>query len=289
MTRVPLAAEARVHSPSSLAEAVELLGSADDPAVPLAGGTGVLRGHIGNHGFAPAYVLVSRLEELRVVERERSRVIVGAAVTHAGMADALAGIPQLAGLANAAAKSATATIRRMATVGGNLATPFPAADLVPALLATDADVELTDGIGSRTLPLADYLQQRLTLPQGTLLTRIVVPVRDGVSAHERLTLRRAGDYPVAIVHTHVNLADGVVREATVAIGAVEKVARIWHSLSERLLGRPLDVDAATMAARELTAELSPRDATDCDGWYRLQVLPTLVGRTIRTLQATGGQ
>jgi aerobic carbon-monoxide dehydrogenase medium subunit len=283
--RVVSTSEANVLVPASIKDAVDMLAT-EDGALPLAGGTWVMRGAVRGDGFESVYVLVSRLPELRAFERTAWTLTIGAAVTHQQLADELAGDRAFAGLAAAAAESANPAIRRVATVGGNLATlEFSAGDLVPALLAADAQVELVDENGATTLAIADYLASRPDRRAGALLTKITVPVRDGMSAHERLTLRKAGDYPVAIVDVYVELdADGSVDLASVAVGSVEVVARSWPSLAARLQGSTLDPQAAELAARELSAELTPRDGTDVSGWYRVNVLPTVVGRAIRTLQ-----
>jgi carbon-monoxide dehydrogenase medium subunit len=291
MMRVASASEARVLLPTSVEDAVEMLAPANGPALPLAGGTWVMRGAIRGDGFEPAYVLVSRLPELQTIERNDAMLTIGAAVTHQQLADTLEGDLSFLGLAAAAAKSANPAIRRIATVGGNLATSeFSAGDLVPALIASGSEVELVGPDGSRTLAIADYLASRRDSHSGSLITQIKVPVRNGVSAHERLTLRKAGDYPVVIVDVYVELdGDGIVSVANVAIGSVESVARSWPTLAARLQGSALDPGAAELATRELSGELSPRDGTDVSGWYRLKVLPTVVGRAVRALQTMGAR
>jgi carbon-monoxide dehydrogenase medium subunit len=289
LTRHRDTASSVLHRPVTVAEAVDLL--ADGSASVLAGGSWVMRGEIRGDGFADAYVLVSGLPELLELRRTDDALVIGAAVTHAQLARFLAGDPHLAGLSAAARTSANPAIRRVATVGGNLATiDFAAADLVPALLALSARVTLVDAAGERHLALADYLASRPDAAPGALLTQVTVPVTPGLTVHERLTMRVAGDYPVAIVDAHVRLdADGLVDEATIAVGSVEPVARLWPSLSSRLVGAPLDAGVAEATARELAGELRGRDGVEAQGWYRLQVLPTLVGRAFYTLQQETGQ
>ncbi len=291
MTRVASASDVRVVIPTTLEEAVDLIAGEDDRATPLAGGTWVMRGAVRGDGFEPTYALVSRLPELRVIDRRADVLSVGAAVTHQELADALAKEPSLRGLAVAAARSANPAIRRVATVGGNLATTaFAAGDLVPALIAAGAEVQLMDAQGARVVAISEFLASRTEFLGGALLTHVRIPLGVGLSAHERLTLRRGGDYPVAIADVYVELdGNGVVQNATVAIGSVEAVARGWPSLADRLIGSVLDVGAAEFATRELCSEIHPRDGVEASGWYRLQVLPTVVGRAIRTLQTAEGR
>ncbi|MGM0561620.1 MAG: FAD binding domain-containing protein [Pseudomonadota bacterium] len=121
-------------------------------------------------------------------------VTLGAGLTHARLAAALAELPELRGLAQAAGRSANPAIRQVATLGGNLcATEFPAADLPPALLALEASVWLhRDGSGvAEELPLEDFLARRDQLLPGALVVAVSIPRTAQRSAHARLP--QAGD------------------------------------------------------------------------------------------------
>lgn len=168
----------------------------------------------------------------------------------------------------------------MATIGGNLATSeFAAADCVPALLCLDADVEISGRDGHERIGLADFLAIRSTLAPGRLVTRIIVPRVERKTAHARLPLRRAGDYPVAIVSLSVGIdAANRVQAARIAVGSVEPSARRWPRLEAALIGHPLDAAAAARRAAELADEFVGRDSVDAPAWYRLSVLPGLVRR-----------
>ena len=68
---------------------------------------------------------------------------IGTAITHARLAEVLAGVPELALLATVITSAANHGVRRAATLGGNRrAVDFLAADLACALLALDADIDL---------------------------------------------------------------------------------------------------------------------------------------------------
>ncbi len=278
---------ASLYLPPSLPVALDALAERGPDGAVLAGGTWIMRGPIRHEPMARAYVAVSHLPSLQQVMVTDAAVEIGAGVTHAALAAALAGHQELAALAQAAGLSANPAVRAVATVGGNLcATAFAAADLVPALLSLDAQVELAGHAGIERMALARFLAIRAALEPGRLLTRIVVPRRPARSAHVRLTLRKAGDYPVAIVSLAAELdAAGRVRAARVAVGSVEAVARRWDELEAALIGRPLDPGHAATAAAALGDGFTARDGVEAPGWYRLQVLPTLVRRAVAAVTA----
>ncbi|GKQ49655.1 xanthine dehydrogenase family protein subunit M [Bradyrhizobium sp. Ce-3] len=273
-------APATIYVAPSLAAGLDALGEYGAAGAAFAGGTWIMRSAIRHEPLSTHYVAVGRLTELTAVRIGGDAIEIGAAVTHAALAAALADLPEFAGLAAAAGSSANPAIRAMATIGGNLATSdFAAADCVPALLCLDADIEIASRDGRERISLARFLELRSTLAPGRLVTRIIVPRTDRKTAHVRLPLRRSGDYPVAIVSLSVSLdAANRVRAARIAVGSVEPSARRWPRLEAMLLGRPLDAAAAARTAAELTDEFAGRDGVDAPAWYRVSVLPGLVRR-----------
>ncbi|MGX1096303.1 FAD binding domain-containing protein [Amorphus sp. MBR-141] len=277
--------DVRLHVATSLSDAVAVLAEHGADAVPMAGATWIMRAPLRAEAFRPLYVALGRVEEMRGVAVRPAEIAIGACVTHAELAAALAPLADCRGLAAAAGTSANPAVRAVATVGGNLASSdFAAADLVPALLAADAAVEIAGPSGTESLPLDRYLARRSALEPGRILSRVLVPRQGRVSAHARLPLRVAGDYPVAIVSLSVALgADGTIAEARVAVGSVEPVARRWPELEAALAGQPLDAEAASRAAAGCAHVFQGRDGVEASGAYRVRVLPALVRRAVAAL------
>ncbi len=267
----------RVAFPASTAEAVGLLAAAGPAAAPLAGGTWVMRAGLRGEPAADTYVSLRRIPALRAVAVEAG-LRIGACVTHAELAAALAPHPAFAGLRDAAARSANPAVRAMATVGGAVSTPgFAASDLVPALLALEADVVVERPGGSETVPLERFMALRGRPEAGRLVTAVHVGSPPARSAHVRLTLRAAGDYPVAIV----DVCDPGTGAPRVALGSVEAQPARWRALEDALAGG----EDPQVAATRLAAQLTPRDGVDAEGWYRVAVLPALVRRALQALEA----
>ncbi|MFF3501569.1 FAD binding domain-containing protein [Streptomyces sp. NPDC003247] len=128
-------------------------------------------------------------------------------------------------------------------------------DLGVALTAFDAVVsyETVDGpgetpIGAFYLPVGDTPHRETALPPGALITGVTLPPAP-VAAHSRYRkVRERASYAFAIgsVAAALDVRDGVVREARLALGAV--ASRPWRATAaERVLtGAP--ADAATFAA-----------------------------------------
>jgi carbon-monoxide dehydrogenase medium subunit len=274
-----------IYIAKSVSDAVTALTDHGPSAELFAGGTWVMRGPLRQETEPRFYVALSKVKELSVVTVSDDDVSIGACVTHAALAEALDGMPDMSALATAAAKSANPAIRRVATVGGNLSTMgFSAADLVPAMLCLDAEVEVTSQAGIERLPLAAYLQRRAAAAPSGVMTRAIIRRSGARSAHARLPLRKAGDYPVAILSVAVDRRpDGLIEVARVAVGSVETVARRWHALEDAMTGAALVPHRIAGQAAELLEDFDARDGIEAEGWYRLKVLPTLARRALETI------
>ncbi|MGH7119192.1 MAG: FAD binding domain-containing protein [Acetobacteraceae bacterium] len=262
----------------TIADACAALADRGAAGAFLAGGTWVMRAPLRHETHAPFYVGIGRIPELNVIDIEENQIRIGACVTHAQLAARLANVAPCNGLTTAARSAANPAIREMATIGGNLWTwDFPAADLPPALLCLDAELELHTPSRQQRLPIEHFLKERRNLEPGTLLTQVIVPRRPVRTGHARLPLRKAGDYPVVIVSMAAILAaNRVADDIRVAVGSLETSPLRWPQLERQLVGRPLDPRIAhDLAAAEATS-FAARDSVEAPGWYRLQVLPALV-------------
>jgi carbon-monoxide dehydrogenase medium subunit len=275
----------RLYMATSVDDAVAALRDRGPEGAALAGATWIMRAPIRREALHPSYVGIGGIAELRAVEVTDDEIRIGACVTHARLVAALAGFGECAGLVAAAAGAANPAVRQMATVGGNLcAAGFPASDLAPALFCLDASIELCTPGGKERVPLSRFLEMRGHLASGTLLTKVVIKRRPLRCAHMRLPLRKAGDYPVAIVSLAAVLAgNGLIEDIRVAVGSVEATAKRWPELEARLRGRKLDSDEAHELAEAESGAFHGRDGIEAPGWYRVQVLPSLVRRAAEAI------
>jgi carbon-monoxide dehydrogenase medium subunit len=257
----------QISEPATVEEAGRLLASLGSDGGVLAGGTWIMR----EAARRPHYVSLRRVGGLATVERGAEQVRIGALATHTEIGTI--GHPALAGLAAAARRSAFPAVRNVATLGGNLAAPFPEADLVPPLLAADATVELA---GGQSIDIESWV--RGERPEHALIVAVRVPApAQRRAAFERLTVRAGAEYSLASVAVSVDFdADGRVATARVAVGAVaERPCRVPDAEAALVAGE----EAGRAAARALTG----RDGLDAPGWYRLEVLPALFARALGAL------
>ena len=277
------AAHIRMTHPRSVEEALGDLES--DGTIAIGGGTWVMRAPLRHEQGADCLVALHGIDGFSCLDVGHDSVAIGPLVTHERLAQFLQKTATFRVLREAAGRAANPGVRRIATIGGNISTSaFAASDFAPALLSLDARIGIADRTGTRDLSIEEFLSRRAALTRPWLLTGITVPSRRRLTAHERLPMRRAGDYPCAIVSVSAEIDDaGLLRDVRIGVGAVEATARRWHQLEKALTGRP--PAQSEQASRDLAADFFGRDAADAPGWYRTRVLPVLIRRALATIEA----
>lgn len=239
-----------VHVAKSIEDAAVALAAAKESGAQLlAGGTWVMRAPVRRQDLAASYVAIGRIEALKTLEVDDQEARIGACATHAEIAEFLKTFPEFEGLRAAAGRSANPAVRNMATIGGNIcAANFAASDFAPALLSLDTSVDVATTTGERRMSFSEFLAARSE--PDLFVTRVTIRRSARRSSHVRLPLRKAGDYPVAIVSVSTNIGAGSrVSEPRIAVGSVEEVAKRWTSLEEALVGAPLQTPANEAGGR----------------------------------------
>jgi aerobic carbon-monoxide dehydrogenase medium subunit len=239
--------------PSSLTDAIALLGSDGRVAKPLAGGQSL--GPMLNLRLAQPDLLVdiTALPELRRAEADSDGVLIGACVTHADVEDGRVPDPTWGALPAVARAIAYRAVRNRGTIGGSLAHADPAADWISALAALGAEVVTRGPSGQRRLPVERFMAGAFeaALERDELLEAIRVP---RLSPRRRWGFykfcRKAGEYAHAIGAVLLDPERAVCRAV---IGATEATPIVVADAAPLFGGRPENL--ARTFDRALAAEL----------------------------------
>jgi carbon-monoxide dehydrogenase medium subunit len=142
--------------PASLAEAAATLARGSGDARLLAGGQS-LGPMLNLRLVRPAtLVAIAHLPELGAVAESADAVTIGAAVTHAAIADGRT--PDIGGILACIAQGiAYRAVRNLGTIGGSLCHADPAADWLCTLTALGASVLTWSEAGGRSIALAQFV------------------------------------------------------------------------------------------------------------------------------------
>ncbi|UOA29476.1 FAD binding domain-containing protein [Pseudosulfitobacter sp. DSM 107133] len=266
-----------LHRPETLDAALALL--AEGGGVVLAGGTDVYPGL--RAAPPPARMIdVSAVAGLRGIARVDEGWRIGAATTWTDVVRA--DLPALFdGLKLAAREVGSVQIQNTGTVAGNLCNASPAADGVPALMALDAEVELTGPSGARRVPLSAFIQgvRKVDLAAGELMTAIYVHDAPGCGAFRKLGARRYLVISIAMVSAVVHADGGRIVRARIAVGSCSPVARRLVDLETALVGAALGDVGGIVGEARLDA-LTPIDDVRASAVFRMDAVRTLVRRTL---------
>ena len=271
--------------PSALKETLALLA---EPARLLAGGTDVFPG-AGERPLTGRIIDISRLRELRGVVQTPEGVRIGAATTWTDLVRA--DLPPAFDALRAAAREIGAIqIQNRGTIGGNLCNASPAADGVPPLLILDAEVELVSARGLRRLPLSQFItgNRRTLLRDDEILTAVVVPAPPAGARATFLKLGARRYLVISIAMAAVLLdiaADGLVREARIALGACSAVAQRLADAEAALVGRRADAGLGEALRAEHLKALTPIDDVRASAAYRREVALILIRRAVNSCMA----
>lgn len=264
------------HQAATLTEALDLAGRG---ARLLAGGTDLYPG--AGTRLAGSVVDIAGLAELRGISAGDG-LRIGASTTWSEIA--AAALPSAcAALQEAALQVGGRQIQNAGTVGGNLCNASPAADGVPPLLVLDAEVELAGAGGLRRLPLSDFLlgPRRVDLRPGEVLVALHLPqaALAGRSRFEKLGARAYLVISIAMVAVRLEILDGQITTARVAVGACGPVARRLTAVEAALLG-PVAGAADRVDAAQVAAGLSPIADVRASAEYRAGAAAELIRRAV---------
>jgi xanthine dehydrogenase YagS FAD-binding subunit len=140
-------------------------------------------------------------------------------------------------------------------------------DFAQALIALDAEVEIAGDGAARKIPFAtlhrppgDTPQIETTLAPGELITGFAIAAAPWARRSLYLKIRDRASYEFALASAAValDLQDGTVRQARIALGGVSTLPWRAHEAEQALRDQPLDDRTLQAAAEAAFAEARPR-------------------------------
>ncbi|MBC8352282.1 MAG: xanthine dehydrogenase family protein subunit M [Planctomycetes bacterium] len=285
------------QSPSTVAEAIELMAKHNGSARPLAGGTDLIdQMRVGR--LAPDVLIdVKKLDELNVLSADAAGLHVGAAVPCYRIYGDETVNSQYTALADSCHIIGGIQIQSRASIGGNLCNSGPAADSTPSMIALGGVCVIAGPSGSREIAVESFCTGpgKNVLEPGELLVEVRFPARPANSGshYRRMIPRNEMDIAVVGVGASVTLDDSGQNfvSARIGLGAIAATPLFAEAAGESLAGQPVNdesLEKAAAAAREIASPI-----TDMRGTreYRIHVTGVLVKRVLQAaiVRARGEQ
>jgi len=273
------------HEPRTTDEACALLARWGKEARIIAGGTDLLVDLKQDNIRVGHLISIARFDELKRIETTEEGLSIGALVTLNEVARSDLVKERIKALSEAADSMASTQVRNAGTIGGNIASAVPSADIPPALIAAGASVSLRGGKGDRKVMLKEFfLGPRNTVLQGDeILTHITIPPQpehSGIS-YKKLKLRGANALAVAAVATGITLENGIITNGIIVLGAVAPVPLVAKEASAFLSGKIPGDEVFLKAAEMAVGESRPISDIRGSEEYRKNIVKTLTGRALQ--------
>lgn len=310
--------------PATVAEALEISTKFGERGRLLAGGTDLVVGLKQGRVRPKAVISLRRLTELRYLRQTEDAVEIGAMTRLYELVKASLLLDGFRALAQAAGSIASYQIRNRGTVGGNLCleprcwyftqsdfwrASYPdcrktggdtcyvyrrgegcqalvSGDLVPSLVALDAQVIIYGSQGSQARPLAEFYtgdgRRHTVLERDQMVVAVRVPVRSRVYSSFVKLSRRPVDFALASAAVSLQVGeDGLITDSRIVLGSVANRPLRGEVGEEMLVGRrPGDIQPEEVA-RAVASSLPLVSSAYAPVWYKRRLANVAVARALR--------
>lgn len=272
------------HAPTSLADAVSLLGQYGDEAKIIAGGHSILP--MMKLRFAePAHLIdINGIDELRGVREEGGQIYIGSMTTESQVISSDVLNAKCPLIVEAAKLIADPQVRNKGTIGGDIAHGDPGNDHPAIMMAVGASFVLVSPNGERTVPadgffLGTYYTQ---LDEGEILKEIQVPVLVAGSGYGFSKLKRkTGDFATAAAACQLQMSGDTCSAINITMTNVGPTALKAVDAERHLTGKVIDETLIGEAAEKAMAICDPAEDLRGDVEYKTNVAGEMVRRAIR--------
>jgi len=273
------------HSPTSVEDALGLLGRFGDDAKLLAGGHSLIP-LMKLRLAAPEHLIdLGRVQGLSYIRDEGGAIAIGAMTTHSAVAASELLRSRVAVLAEAAASIGDVQVRNRGTIGGSLAHADPGADLPGVMLALNAELVARGASGTRTIAAADFFTDLLStaLEPNEVLTEIRIPVLPANTGSTYLKFaNQASGYAIVGIAAVVTVSGATVADARVGVSGVGETASRASGTEQALRGQPANADAVKRAAQQAADGIEPLGDIHASAEYRSHLVRVFAERALNT-------
>jgi carbon-monoxide dehydrogenase medium subunit len=273
------------RAPTTLDEALTILGQHGDAAKVMAGGQSLIPLLKLRFTRPELVVDLGRVGGLNHVKRDNGHLAIGALVRHVDIESSkeiAAGAPMMA---EAAHWIADPLVRNRGTLVGSICHADPAGDWGSVILAMKADVVVRSRSGERLIHSSDFFKGpfETSLKPDEVVTEVRIPAGKGRGGGAYLKLeRKVGDFATVAVAVHLHLAGDRIETAGIALTAVGP-NNIKATQAERFLqGKQATGEVFEEAGRLAAEAAEPKDDVRGSAAYKKDVVRVFVKRGLRT-------
>ena len=267
--------EFRLIVPTTVDEAIGILGERQEKVRILAGGTDILVEMKCTDRGAETLIKINRLSELNFITYNSERgLTIGALTTIRAIADSPVMKQSYPLMIDAARDFANIQIMNMGTIGGNVCNASPAGDFLPCLLAMNAEVVLRSSAGQRDVKISEFFTgpRKSQIMPGEIAVAITVPKlsTQHSSGFIRFT-RTAEDLAKVSAAVVLKIEDGKFSDVRVALGSVAPTPIRVPEAEDFLKNQEVTDAIISVAAKIAKAGIKPISDFRSTADYRTEI------------------
>jgi len=282
--------------PENMVDLLQYLDTHQSGVHLIANGTDLIN-RIQRRQISPRVLIdLSGLNELKYVKRDKGIVRIGALTTISELiASPIIG-PRYEFFTEVALKFGGPSIINMATVGGNICSASSSEDLLPILLALDAEVLLRSIHGERTMRVEEFVKGKRTvaLAENEIMAETQFQELNSTSAcsFEKVGMRNSLiiAFVNCAVYLRVDKKCKLVEEIRVALNRVDgKIPQRARHTENTLRNKELNEESVADAAAALRRELKLTSDSRASEEYRSEVACVIFKRALRSCSEKLGE
>jgi carbon-monoxide dehydrogenase medium subunit len=271
----------KYFKPGTVGEAVSLLSELGEGAKIIAGGTDLL---VEKPPEVDSLVDITSLP-LDYIEDDGKCLRIGALTTLETILESDMLVGPYVVIAEAASRFGHRNARNLATVGGNLCSSVPSADMAPPLIVLDSNVRIASPGGERVVPIDVFFVsvRKNVINEDELLVEVQVPAQPPRTGTAFSKIGRTS-VDIAIVNASVRLSlgeDDTCDDAKIALGSVAPTPIRAVEAEGLLRGKEIHDELIEKAAMTAAEETKPISDVRSSAEYRREASGILVGRCVR--------
>jgi carbon-monoxide dehydrogenase medium subunit len=276
------------HAPRSVADAIKLLGSLGPGAKLLAGGHSLLPMMKLRFATPGALIDLGKIADLKGIVQSGSEIRIGAMTTEHELLNSRLIADKLPLLTEGVGVIADPQVRYRGTIGGDICHGDPANDHPALMLALDASFVLSGPKGERVVKADGYfvgLYETQAQPD-EILTQIRIPIPAAGSGWAYTKFKRkTGDFATAAAAVLLQMKGGTVAKVSIALTNAGPTPLKCCKAEDHLVGKPIDDNTLTDAARLATEPCAPSTCLRGDADYKTAMAGEMVRRALVTAHA----
>jgi xanthine dehydrogenase FAD-binding subunit len=262
-------------SPKSINEAIELNNKHNSETAIIAGCTDTI---VKKNFFDNKELIIdiTSINELKKIEDKRDNIRIGACVTFAELKDSELIKKNSKALSQAASVFGSVQIRNRGTIGGNIINASPAADSIPSLMVSNAQLILLSEKGEETVSIRNFFSGpgKTILKSNQILGYIEIEKDkpESITFYRKIGTRKALSIAKASIAFKADKTNNVLRNVNIAFGSVGPTVIFSKSTSKELEGKSLNIETIKNTALEAYKEVTPIDDIRSSQEYRKLVV-----------------